>query len=136
MKRLNYIKICSILLIVLIIITTFFTVIRKTPDHVSMAEILAHPNKFHRKYVRTEGVWQYEFEDHNLYFNDDARVDMVTSPSIWLEISNEAHEQYYEELTSMNGRYVVVTGYFNADNTGMGLSEGAIEKITSCEIID
>lgn len=128
-----------LLVILLILVTLFFSLLLSTKPsvQVSMAELLANPEKFHGKHISTEGVWQYEFEDHNLYFNEESRTDMINNLSIWLEIPNEIHNQYYEQLVKTNGRYVSISGIFNAEENGhYGMSQGSFEKILSCEIID
>jgi hypothetical protein len=90
----------------------------------SLYELITRPAAFHGKRVRVIGFAHFEFEGNGLYAH---RVDWEQSlfqNGVWLEPPRV-------DLDSLNDRYLLVEGRFDAKDRGhMGLWSGSIDSVT------
>ena len=101
------------------------------PIRVSIMHLIANPERYHDKYVQVIGVWNIEFEENCLYLTCDDWNYLNFKNAIWLNFGNEFFGSEEEkEAMLLNGKYVDVTGKFNATDTGhMGVSSGGLMDI-------
>jgi hypothetical protein len=95
------------------------------PVDVSMIQLLATPEKFDGKFVRTYGFLRLEFEGKALYLHKEDYTNALTKNSVWVDVPETG------EYLSLNMHYVLVEGVFNAKSHGhLGLFGGTLEKIS------
>ena len=99
---------------------------------VTMIELISNPQKYHNKLVRVIGVGNLEFEGDAIYLNKED-LQYRTDNCIWIELGERSIE--YSEAKEYNGKYVIIEGYFNKNNTGhFGQFCGAIEKVSRYQL--
>ena len=98
-------------------------------EWVSIIRLIANPYDYHGKKVRVDGVGNLQFEGNGLYLSENDYIYNLRKNSLWIELGENATP--LELAERCNGRYVVVEGTFDMENTGhMGLRSGSIVDIT------
>jgi hypothetical protein len=98
---------------------------------VSMIELLANPERFHKKQVRVEGFLNLTFEGNALYLHKEDFEHSLDRNGLWLSVPKGWHGT---GQPCTNKTYVLMEGVFNAEQTGhMGLWSGSLESVTRCE---
>lgn len=93
-----------------------------------MAALIAAPEKYNNKKIRTRGYVSLEFENTALYLSEDDAKRYVPKNALWLaaEVMNR-HE--------LHGRYAVVEGVFDATKRGhLGQFSGTIRDVVRFEV--
>ncbi|MDH3639984.1 MAG: hypothetical protein OES09_16195, partial [Gammaproteobacteria bacterium] len=102
---------------------------------VSLIRLIANPDNYQGRKVRVIGVAILEFEDNNLWVSKEALKYRVLKNAIWIEPNFEKLGASSEALSKYNGKYVLIEGTFNKNNSGhMGLSVSAIENVTRYQL--
>lgn len=104
-------------------------------QYISMVDLIANPDKYNGKLVQVEGVGSINFEDMAVYLSP-YDYEYGTRNSIWLEMDLDYYDDAtFSEMVHCNGKYVIVEGIFNKDNTGhMSAYSGALEQISRYEL--
>jgi len=100
---------------------------------VSLIQLIASANAFDGQRVIVYGYATLEFE-HNAIYLSEADARHATTPNgLWLDLP--INGVIYENRKTVNGRYVLIEGIFNARRRGHGsLFSGTIENITRFEV--
>lgn len=99
---------------------------------VSMAELIATPERYHGVRVRVIAVGNLEFEGDCLSISKEA-WENHTNDQIWIELGEEL-SPYYERLQRYNGEYVIVEGVFNMYDKGtFGMFQGTLHDVSRYE---
>lgn len=100
---------------------------------VSMVNLIAHPERYHGKVVRLDGIGNIGEDGRTLAL---CRGTVNPKDTMWLEFDPELAPDT-KTLEQYNGKVILVEGTFNKDNTGdSGLCSGCIENITRYECIE
>lgn len=101
-------------------------------ESVSLINLIATPERYHGKWVRVEGICNFEFEGNALYLSRDDRRHGFTKNAIWASWDTLGAEPYDPRfMFKFDGRHVLVEGYFDMRDHGhMGLFSGAITNVT------
>lgn len=99
---------------------------------VTMVQLIANPEKYDGELVRVIGVGNLELEGNCLSLSKED-LQYGVGNRIWLELGERAIP--YEEAKAYNGKYVIVEGFFDKDDTGhMGDFRGAIKNISRYQL--
>jgi len=91
------------------------------PVAVRIAELVAEPDRYHHRHVRTEGYVTLRFEGNLLCVGTDRSH---ASACLWLDVEGLKDPGFRKG-------HAVVEGTFNGENLGhLGAASGAIERIT------
>ena len=109
-----------------------------SPNHfakdVTMIELIANPEKYDGMLVRVHGVGNIGFEGNYIALNKEEYRQYMGN-QIWLELGERAISS--EEAQAYNGKYVIVEGIFDKDNSGhLGLFQGAIVDINRYDLVE
>jgi len=98
----------------------------------SIINLIATPEKYHGKVVRVIGVGNLEFEGNAVYLSRED-FKYVSNNGLWIELGEKATP--YNEAKKFNGKYVIIEGTFDKNDTGhFGMWSGSIKKITRYEL--
>ena len=98
---------------------------------VSMVELIARPEVYHRKAVRVIGFVNFEFEGDGLYLSREDWERSIYRNGLWIERPRSVQSDSGRPPAALNQRYVIVEGIFNATHTGhLGAWSGAVERVT------
>lgn len=99
---------------------------------VTMVDLLSNPQKYDGKLIRVIGVGNLEFEGDCIALSkEDLKFDI--GHQIWIELGERAIP--YSEAQTYNGKYVIVEGIFDMDDTGhMGMFQGAIKDVNRYDL--
>lgn len=98
---------------------------------VSIIELIARPELYHRQRVAVTGYLWLEFEGSAIYLSRDDQRYSITPNGLWVDFAPNV----LRRGTRYSGRFVSIIGTFNAESHGhMGLWSGTIENITSAEV--
>lgn len=104
------------------------------PVDASIVELIATPERFHGKLVRVIGVGNLEFEGNYISLNTE-EWRHFGDHRLWISLGDPGIT--YDEATAYNGKYVIVEGIFNMNNSGHGsLFKGAIENVSRYDLWD
>ena len=93
----------------------------------SIVELIATPEVFDGKRVRTVGYVHLEFEGNGLYLHKEDHTHSLYRNGLWVSLVKEVSR------TDCQDRYVLVEGTFRAGDRGhLGLWSGSIKEITRC----
>jgi hypothetical protein len=93
----------------------------------SIVELIATPEMFDGKRVRTVGFVHFEFEGNGLYLHKEDWTHSLYRNGLWVDLAKGVSR------TDCQDHYVLVEGTFRSGNRGhMGLWSGAVEEITRC----
>ena len=99
---------------------------------VSVAELIATPERYHGVKVRLTAVGNLEFEG-NYITTDKEAWENYTKDRIWIELGEEL-EPYYERLQRYNGEYVIIEGVFDMYDKGhFEMFQGALHDVDRYE---
>jgi hypothetical protein len=95
-------------------------------DLVPLARLLANPKEYDGKPVQIAGFLALSFENAGLYMHREDAAHGVPLTGVWLKLDSKE----YDEYESYKDRYVVVTGVFDASESGhMGLFGGGLKEV-------
>lgn len=102
---------------------------------VSMIQLLANPSHYHGKRVRVVGVASLDFEANHLFLSKEHLKYSVQKNALWINMDFNALKKSENEAEEYNGKYVLIEGTFNKDETGhMEMNSGGIDKITRYDL--
>jgi len=102
------------------------------PEIVSLVRLIAAPREFDGKRVVVMGVPRIEFESNGLYLHREDFDQGLTKNALWLAVPEDKRNEW----KALEGKYVLVEGTFNAENTGhFGIYSGSISKITRFQLL-
>jgi hypothetical protein len=104
---------------------------------VSLVDLLAGGSKYHGKIVRVSGVLNLEFEGNALFLSKEHFRHRIYKNAVWFSPDYARLGVEPKELAKLNGRYVLVEGRFDAQDTGhMGLFSGAIQDASRVLVLE
>ena len=104
-------------------------VINDEAEEVSITQIIENPEEYHGKVVRVTGVGQLDMEGNILFLHKEDYDSSNVRNALWINLNEEIVD--YDEAAKLNGKYVLVEGTFDMENSGgMGLYSGAVSGIT------
>ena len=92
-----------------------------------MIQLLASPERYDRRPVRTIGFCRLEFEGTALYFHREDYEQGISKHGIWLDLGWPVPVKYADR----KGKYVIVEGTFSASEHGhFHMYGGSIKDIS------
>ena len=102
---------------------------------VSMAELIATPERYHGVKVRLVAVGNLDFEGNCISASKEA-WENYTNDRIWIELSEQL-APHAERLRRYNGEYVIIEGVFNMYDKGhFDMFQGALHNVTRYDLDD
>ena len=102
---------------------------------VSMAELIATPERYHGVKVRLVAVGNLDFEGNCISASKEA-WENHTNDQIWIELGEEL-ALHAERLRRYNGEYVIIEGVFNMYDKGhFSMFQGALHHVTRYDLYD
>lgn len=99
---------------------------------VSLINLIATPERYHKRKIHVEGFLHLGFEDNGLYLNKEDCKYLITQNSLWVDVSREQAEQFAKG----QDKYVVVRGTFSSIHKGhYGSWSGSIENVVSVDTL-
>jgi hypothetical protein len=96
---------------------------------VSLLQLIATPERFHRKRVRVIGFLHQEYEGNGLYLHKEDYVQGMTRNGVWINVT-----ECGTSVKPVNDQYVIVEAEFNADKKGRhSMWSASINHVTRCE---
>ncbi|MDQ1925101.1 hypothetical protein [Massilia pseudoviolaceinigra] len=93
---------------------------------VSIAQLIASPERFDGKLVSVVGFFQNEMEESAIYLNRDEMVQAIRKNGIWIELNSSQ----MQSITKLHNDYAKIEGLFSATERGhFGLWSGSIKDI-------
>jgi hypothetical protein len=115
----------SVLLFALVSLFAISAPAAHQPLDVSMLKLLATPERFDGKFIRTYGFLRIAFEGKALYFHKDDYSHQLYKNSVWVDLPETG------EYLNLNMHYVLIEGIFNANSYGhLHMFSGTLEKIS------
>jgi hypothetical protein len=100
------------------------------PQHVSILQLIATPERYDGKRVAFEGFLHLEFEGNAIFLSQNDYIHRISKNSIWVVRNAVLNAKY----TRINSHYVMIAGTFDAANKGhMSSSSGALKDITAVD---
>ena len=97
---------------------------------VTLAALIATPEKYAGRAVRVTGAFRLEFEGNNLCLTRKDLDNYVGKNCLWLELGADTLAPQAREISTLNGRFVLVEGIFTSKEHGhMGMNAGAVTGI-------
>ncbi len=101
------------------------------PQDATLLQILARPRDFDRQLIRVVGYLHLERDGDAVYLHGDDFKHGVFGNGLALEITDDIFNRR-EQLT---GKYVVIEGYFDAQDRGsFEVYSGTIKRIWRCDV--
>lgn len=101
-------------------------------NKVSLINLIAKPQEYHKKKVEVKGFLHVEFENCAIYLSQEDYAKGIDKNSIWIQISKNE----IKNMDNLSDNYVIVEGLFDKDNHGHENNySGAIGKITKLKAI-
>ena len=98
------------------------------PVQVSMAALIATPERFDGKLIRVIGFMHLEFEGQCLYLHREDFEHAIIGNWVWLDVDIATHK-------AKNDNYVIIQGVFDAESRGhFGMSAGTIHSINRLDV--
>jgi len=98
----------------------------------SLVALLADPQRYNGKLVRTSGFAIVRFEESAIYLSRDDAEHTITENAVWIGSPAKG-----VPFTSLHGRYIMVEGQFRAQSDGLqGAFFGSIEHISRTRILE
>lgn len=105
----------------------FESVQTNEPDYVSVLQLIANPEKYHKKNVGVIGFVHLQFEGDVICLHEEDYRKGLSKNCLWISIKNMSGKNN----TNPINKYMVVEGIFDAKNTGhQGMTSGAIVKVS------
>ena len=102
---------------------------------VSMAELIATPERYHGVKVRLVAVGNLNFEGNYISVSKEA-WENHTNDQIWIELGEQL-APHGERLRRYNGEYVIIEGVFNMYDKGhFAMFQGALHNVTRYDLDD
>jgi hypothetical protein len=93
----------------------------------SIVQMLANPERYDGRRVRTFGYIHLEFEGNAIYLHQEDERNSLSANGLWVSLTPGISRH------DCNDSYVLVEGTFSASDRGhMGLWNGAVSDITRC----
>jgi hypothetical protein len=93
----------------------------------SIIDLIANPDLFDGKRIRTFGYIHFEFEGNGIYLHQEDYARSLYANGLWVNLAQNVSR------VDCQDRYVLVEGTFRARDRGhLGLWSGAIGEITRC----
>ena len=100
---------------------------------VSIAELIATPERYHGVKVRLTAVGNLDFEGNYISASKEA-WENYTNDRIWIELGEEL-ALHAERLRRYNGEYVIIEGVFNMYDKGhFAMFQGALHHVTRYDL--
>jgi len=107
----------------------FYEFNRSQQNHirdVSIMQLLAEPDDYDETTIRVSGYLHIEFESSALYLIEEHAAYLMNRDSLWVSFSDECKVEVLDangfsipgEIKSVNDRYVIVEGVFDANMHG------------------
>ena len=101
------------------------------PTDVTLVQLIANPEKFDGKLVRTIGFLRLEFEGDVLYLHREDYENAILGDGVWVDVTPAMSKQ----KATLNMCYVLVEGVFSSRDRGhMGMWSGTIKQIRRAEL--
>lgn len=101
---------------------------------VSIIKLISEPDTYEGKLVKVKGVGKIDYEGNAVYLSRFDYDHFIKKNSIYLKFQKSVKREALIDLKKLNGRVVIVEGYFT-NNTGfMGLHAGTIENVLIYEL--
>lgn len=102
---------------------------------VSMAELIATPERYHGVKVRLVAVGNLDFEGNYISVSKEA-WENYTNDRIWIELGEQL-APHGERLRRYNGEYVIIEGVFDMYDKGhFDMFQGALHDVTRYDLDD
>jgi len=102
---------------------------------VSLIQLIANPDEYHGKLVRVVGVTNIEFEGNQIFTSKEHYKYSILMNALWINLDLDILGVKEDELKNYNGKYVLIEGIFNKNETGhMGMNSGSIDKISRFDL--
>ncbi len=107
-----------------------------TPLDTSIIQLIANPEKYHNKLVRTEGYLHNKFEDSGLYLSKEDADHLVGKNALWVtydvkEAINLLGQIKNPQLHYFDCKMVLLVGTFNKDSNGhRGMFAGELSHVS------
>jgi len=93
----------------------------------SIIDLIANPDLFDGKRIRTFGYIHFEFEGNGIYLHHEDYARSLYANGLWVNLAQNVSRAECQD------RYALVEGTFRARDRGhLGLWSGAIGEITRC----
>jgi hypothetical protein len=100
------------------------------PDDVSLIRIIATPERFNGRCVRTIGYLHLEFEGDGLYVRREDYERMISKNGLWIDIDSDSLAPW----PLVNDHYVLVEGIIDSKSQGhMGSWTATIGELVRLE---
>jgi hypothetical protein len=107
------------------------------PEDVSIIQLIAAPEKYNGKFIRTSGYLHNQFEDSAIYFAKTDADYLIGENGLWIAYAENVQKQplnrnkKVDSLRYFDCKYVLIEGFFNKDAHGhMGAFAGSIERVS------
>jgi len=97
------------------------------PEHISLLQLIATPERYDGKLVAVTGFLHLEFEEDILYLHEEDYRERISKNGVWVE-----RNALLKDLRSgLDLHYVSVVGVFDSANKGhMSSASGTLTNIT------
>lgn len=135
----------KLLVISVLLLCSFFALQTRAEGHtsnesdtaihpVSLLALITNPTKYDGKVVQVEGVFGFYFSESQLFASLEWYKHNILGNSVTLQLQVKGKE--IDKLASWTGRYVVVTGIFDAKTHGpFGMPHGTIKDVSSLHLM-
>lgn len=98
--------------------------------NVSLADLIAAPEKYANWMIRTQGAFRIEFEGNALCLTPDDLERRVTKNCLWIDLDEKVLQASAQQVAALNGEFVRLEGIFRVNEHGhMSMNPGAISNI-------
>jgi len=101
-------------------------------EDVSMINLIATPEKYKGRQIRTIGYLNLEFEGNGIYLHKDDCEHGIPKNGLWIEMTMDSVQ--LPQIKKCIKNYVLIEGTFDLDEGHMGAFSGSIKNITRLEI--
>jgi hypothetical protein len=98
------------------------------PGPVTLRELVASPDTYHRELVRVSGFAAVRFEQHALFVDEEAYLNGLSKDAIWLG-GERVEERFHEQ-------HLIVAGTFDATKRGQLSAYSGTISAASCTVIE
>ena len=97
---------------------------------VPLIKLIVEPQKFDNNRVSAVGVYKFDIDSSTLYLTKEHFIADIFDTSISVELPKNFKLVDLPSLEKLNGKYVQITGTFDADEKGyMGLNQGTLKEV-------
>ena len=99
-------------------------------EQVSILQLIVTPERYDGKRVQVEGFLHLEFEGNVLYLSENDYIHHLYKNGLWVTRNLVINERF----RTLNSRYVIVIGTFDAANKGhMSMNSGSLRDISAAD---